>query len=117
MFWRKEMSIIIPADKAHLVADTMSEAQLQQHVKRLCRDLELLYYHTHDSRRSEAGFPDCVIAGKRIIFRELKSQSGRMSLAQITTEHRLIAAGGNYKIWRPMHLVSGQIEIELRELA
>ncbi len=111
------MSVVIPADKAHLVADTMTEAQLQEHVRRLCRDMGLLHYHTHDSRKSEPGFPDSVIIGKRILFRELKSEAGRLSRAQIRAGRRIVDAGGNYKVWRPLHLVSGQIAIELRDLA
>lgn len=40
-------------------------------------------YHTHDSRRSEPGFPDlvCVKQG-RILFLEIKKQRGRVSPEQ-----------------------------------
>lgn len=42
-----------------------------------------LVYHTHDSRRSDAGFPDCVMIkdGRMLVF-ELKAQKGRVSPQQ-----------------------------------
>lgn len=42
-------------------------------------------YHTHDSRRSEAGFPDLVLVHPRrlkLAFIEVKAAKGRVSDAQ-----------------------------------
>lgn len=42
-----------------------------------------LRYHTYDSRRSRAGFPDLVLARHdRLIFAELKSAAGIVTGAQ-----------------------------------
>src|SRR5437879_6321024 len=44
-----------------------------------------LVYHTHDSRRSEAGFPDIVAVhprSRRLLFLECKSERGRTTDAQ-----------------------------------
>lgn len=42
-----------------------------------------LRYHTHDSRRSDAGFPDLVmLKPPRIIVAELKTDKGRVSKTQ-----------------------------------
>jgi hypothetical protein len=57
----------------------MLEADLQSAVVKLARTLGGLVYHTHDSRRSAAGFPDLVIVFERtgaILFAELK-QDGK----------------------------------------
>jgi hypothetical protein len=55
------------------IAAAMSEDRgpdsLDAHVRRLLRDLGLRGYHTHDSRRSEGGYPDWTITGTRTIFR------------------------------------------------
>jgi hypothetical protein len=111
------VTIVIPADRAHLVADTMSEKQLQEHVRKLCRDLGLFHYHSFDSRRSEPGFPDSVICKKGLLYRELKSQTGRLSLAQIRTGRILAEAGADWKTWRPQDLIDGTIMKELQEIA
>lgn len=63
-----------------------------------------LCYHTYDSRRSAAGFPDLVIvkAGKPAIFAELKTQTGTRTPAQIEWGDELLATpGSEYKLWRP----------------
>ena len=65
--------------------------------------LGLPYYHTYRSRRSEPGFPDVVIVSRpKVIFAELKAETGVVSLAQ---QSWLDALGGCNKIetylWRP----------------
>jgi hypothetical protein len=66
-----------------------------------------LVYHTYDSRRSQAGFPDLVLArGDRLIFAELKTDKGRIRPAQIEWLDRLGAVassqpGISVYLWRP----------------
>ena len=44
-----------------------------------------LVYHTYDSRRSQAGFPDLVLArSDKLIFAELKTDKGKVRDAQVT---------------------------------
>ena len=93
--------------------DPMTEDQLQAAVLDLCKLRGLLAYHTHDSRRSQPGFPDLVIAGSRgHLFRELKGSRGRTSTAQANWLYRL-GASGDAAIWTPADLRSGRIQKEL----
>ena len=51
------------------------ESELKSKVRELAIRLGWEYYHTNDSRRSEAGFPDLVLVRRqRLIFVELKRQ-------------------------------------------
>ena len=61
-------------------------------------------YHTHNSSRSPAGFPDEVLVRlQRVIFAELKSEIGKESKAQAEWRKALEAVGGNVEayLWRP----------------
>lgn len=95
----------------------MTEAQLQEQVRQLCEQLGLYHYHPHDSRRSERGWPDSVIVGRRVLFRELKSAGDSASSEQRRLGWRLRAAGQDWDLWYPRDLRSGRIERELREIA
>jgi hypothetical protein len=105
------------ADYRDAQAAAMSEAELLETVRLFGRQLALLVYHTHDSRRSEAGFPDCIIVGRRgVLWRELKKESGRVTGAQQTWINRLTTAGQDVGVWRPSDLVAGRVLMELRAL-
>jgi len=41
----------------------LTEAQLFELIRETCKWKHILCYHTHDSRRSGAGFPDLVLVG------------------------------------------------------
>lgn len=74
-------------------------------------------YHTADSRRSAKGFPDWVIVGKRVLWRELKSAYGMPTAEQRQVGYLLQAAGADWDVWRPLDLVSGRIARELQEVS
>jgi hypothetical protein len=82
----------------------------------LCARLGIRWYHAYDSRRSIPGWPDLILIGNRIIFRELKSASGILRPEQRDWRDLLHAAGADWAIWRPADLESGRIEGELRAL-
>ena len=95
----------------------MTEVDLERHVRRLCDGLGLLSYHTRDSRRSVRGFPDFVIAGSHVLFRELKREKGRVSEEQREWLHALSVAGADAGIWWPRDLMSGRIAEELAAIS
>lgn len=80
----------------------MTEAGLQENIIDLVGYAGGLVYHTHDSRRSEPGFPDLVIVGPHgVLFRELKSATGYLTSEQVRWVGRLKAAGADVTVWRP----------------
>lgn len=99
-------------------AAAMSEDELLSTVRLYGKQFDLLVFHPHDSRRSEAGFPDCTIVGRRgVMWRELKRENGRVTAAQQTWLNRLTSAGQDAGVWRPSQLVSGRVLREMRALA
>ena len=59
-------------------------------------------YHTHDSRRSEQGFPDLVlIRRERLIFAELKTEKGKTSAYQRAWLEALGWTKAEVYLWRP----------------
>ncbi len=79
-----------------------SEAHFQAAIVDLARRLGWLVYHTHDSRRSQAGFPDLfMVRGEHALAAELKSATGRLSPEQTEWIARLRMAGIDAHVWRP----------------
>ena len=79
-----------------------TEAEFTAAVREFAMLCGWLFYHTHDSRRSDPGFPDCVMTdGKRVIFAELKVGKGKPTEAQMEWISLLLAAGQQVHIWRP----------------
>jgi hypothetical protein len=94
----------------------MTEAELQAQILDLCKHMGLLAYHTYDSRRSVPGFPDLVIVGKdHMLYRELKTDRGRVSEEQDLWLEALHHVGADAKVWRPRDWPQ-RIHAELRAL-
>ena len=61
----------------------ISEKQFEAQVKQMAKLTGWRYYHTWRSMHSPAGFPDCVmVKPPRLIFAELKSDTGKVSPEQ-----------------------------------
>jgi hypothetical protein len=97
------------------VRPPLTEAELLGFVRNAAQALGILCYHTRDSRRCEPGFPDLVLAGERLLFRELKSRNGKLSLEQREWMRALARAGQDVDVWRPADW-SGRILRELHEI-
>jgi hypothetical protein len=108
--------VITAAQHRASVAEAMTVDALLAQVRRLASDLGWMTYHTHDSRRSESGFPDLVLISPRqgrILFRELKKMKGRVSADQKSFLEALTAVGQDAAVWRPDDLVDERILAEL----
>lgn len=82
--------------------EDISEAAFQDLIVQLARWCGWTTFHVHDSRRSDAGWPDLVLVRNRVIlFRELKARRGRMTEEQMQWGCKLHQAGQNWCVWRP----------------
>lgn len=89
----------------------ITERAFQRQVVQLAVALGFVVYHTNDSRRSHKGFPDLVLvrpAGQwrdsrlgRVLFIELKTDTGRLKPEQEQWGRILLAAGADWRLWRP----------------
>jgi hypothetical protein len=112
------MGLITAAAYKSVVAAKMTEKVLQSHVIGLATQLGWKVYHTHDSRRSQSGWPDLVLAHPVkgvVLFRELKTMRGKLSQDQKNWIGWLKAAGLDATVWRPDNLMDQTIEKTLRE--
>lgn len=93
------------AEFAAMQASTMTEDQLLRCIVALAQRQGWLVYHTHDSRRSQPGYPDLALihpARGIHLMRELKTQKGRVAPKQQEWLDGLTAAGIDAGIWRPI---------------
>ena len=94
----------------------MTEKALQKTICAMARAAGWKVFHVTDSRGSPAGWPDLVLAHRargRLLFRELKTDTGRVSKAQREWLEDLRAGGADADIWLERDLRSGRVEREL----
>ena len=93
-------------DPRKVYLDSIPEAALQNTVVELGRRLNYWVWHDSDSRKNKAGLPDLImIRPPRVIFAELKRQSGRLRTAQAAVLGLLHACPGvEVYLWKPEHL-------------
>ena len=97
----------------------MREKALQQAIVTLAKLNRWCVYHTFDSRKSEAGFPDLVLVHPergQCLFVELKSETGKITPSQGKWLEALLEVKGRPSVylWRPADWKSGLIEDILR---
>lgn len=97
-----------------LLAHRMPERQLQENVRLTAKTLGVLYYHTHTSIHSPKGFPDVILLAPPVcLFRELKSQNGRLTDDQQAWLDGLAGCGFNVGLWRPIDWLAGRIQHQI----
>ena len=82
----------------------MTEKQFQAQIVKFAKMQGWMVYHTFDSRKSEPGFPDLMLAKDRILYRELKSEDGKLTFYQKRWGDRIRQAGGDWEVWRPSQI-------------
>ena len=82
---------------------TVTEKQLQSDIIRIARAAGWKVYHTHDSRRSEYGYPDLTMVRRgRLIFAEIKRELGKPTPEQSEWLEALsVVPRIEVFIWRP----------------
>lgn len=84
------------------VLNALTERAFQAQVIQYARVFGWAVYHTHDSRRSQPGFPDLVLVRRpRIVWVELKSQRGKVTPEQQAWLDELRACDQEVHVWRP----------------
>ena len=81
----------------------LTEKIFMESIIDLARSTGWMVYHTYDSRRSTAGFPDLVMTKhKRLVIAEIKTETGKTSPDQDKWLETLRTARGvKVKLWRP----------------
>lgn len=98
-----------------LQAAEMPEKRLQAVVEHALGEAGWTFYHAYDARRSNPGLPDIIaLRGPRLIWRELKDMTGRLTTEQKAWKLALETAGQDWGLWRPDQWFSGMILEEIR---
>lgn len=86
----------------HRLLSAIPEREFQDQVTALAAKAGWLVYHTYDSRRSQAGFPDLVmLRDGRCVVAELKSERGRLTDDQVRWVAAWDATDAEVFVWRP----------------
>lgn len=94
-----------------VLAENVLERDLQENVRVLAKMRGYLFYHTHRSRHSPAGFPDCVfIKNERIVVAELKREKAKLTADQQGWIDGFASCGIPAYVWRPSSWNSGEID-------
>lgn len=99
------LTVKIPVPSA--LPDGIDEAEFQSQTRLLFRGLGWDFYHTHDSRRSDEGFIDCVafltpaVFVERRLAAELKVGKNKPTEAQRKWLAHFAAAGFMTFVWYP----------------
>ena len=93
--------LALTVKRSAVSAADICEADFQQLVIDCAKLFGWRYYFTHDSRKSPAGFPDLTLIRKGVlIFAELKTEKGQVSIAQAEWLNDLDACA-MVRVWRP----------------
>lgn len=99
----------------------MTGTEMNRIIREMLDELGLIGWHHPDSRMAEPsskGWPDWVIVGKRIIYRECKGTYDTLKPAQRRIGRAIYHAGGDWAVWGPGDLYPlGRARKELESIA
>ena len=79
-----------------------SEKDFQRAITDLAKACGWKIYHTYDSRRSNPGWPDLVLAKPpRLLFVEVKTDFGKLRPEQQEWLQALLECQQDARVWRP----------------
>ena len=91
-----------PRQRTGSAAGLISEKQFQATVIEYAKACGWKVYHTYDSRRSEAGFPDLVLVRNwELAFVELKRDGQKTTQTQREWLDALARTGSKTAVWWP----------------
>ena len=80
-----------------------SERCFMARVIKVAEDNGWMVYHTHDSRRSEPGYPDMhCVRGQQEVYAELKRIGCHITAEQYFWGLALIELGRDWRLWTPL---------------
>lgn len=83
----------------------VTEAQFQDQVRQVALWLQWAFYHTHDSRKSDEDFPDCImVRPPRLIVAELKVDGKDATPGQQWWLDLFARAGAETYVWHPSEI-------------
>lgn len=94
---------------------TVAERQFQHQVEQIMQSYGWRFFHAPDNRPTskgyvqniKAGFPDlCAVRGDRLLFAELKRETGKTSAEQDAWLEALRGTGAEVYVWRPSDMAS-----------
>lgn len=92
---------VVPAAAVRVV---QSEASWQAEIETLAALRGWICWHDRDSRMNDAGFPDLLLIRERVVWIEVKKESGVLTKPQIAFLAALQHAGQEVYVMRPSNL-------------
>ena len=89
------------ATKAKVKPPTVTEKDFTAAVRDLAKLFGWRWYHPFLSKWSEKGYPDVTLVRERIIFAELKTDTGKLTPSQEEWLAALKDASAETYVWRP----------------
>lgn len=89
---------------------------LMRRINDLCASERVWPYHANLSQRDLPGWPDLCLVGRRLLFREVKTERTSPTPEQWAIGNQLLNAGQDWNVWRPRDWATGRIQQEVQNI-